>query len=166
MDAYACVRSSRPAADYADTGYPRELSVRLRHVCCGTFVPANDQSDVVLRVTKSIEHRKEALAGNAEDGVYTLNAQSVHQQLRACSCWILVRTHPTLCFGFPGKNNDFVFVACPHSGWGFEAIRGFKAPVGGKQDVEVAGKPSCGPVVGADSVPPTGGPSESAARKE
>src|SRR6516164_9341035 len=102
MDAYACIRSSRPTADNTDTGCPRELSVRFRHVCRGTFVPANDQSDVLLRVTKSIEHRKETLAGNAEDRGHTLNTQSVHQQLRACSCWILVRTHHTM-LGFPEK---------------------------------------------------------------
>jgi len=100
MDADACVRSSRSAADDADTGRPRQLPVSLRHIRRGALVPANDQSDVVLRVAKRVEHRKEALARNAEDRVHTLNAQSIDEQLGAGLCWIIVRSHPILCLDF------------------------------------------------------------------
>src|SRR5262249_8171676 len=93
MDADACMRSSRSAADYADTGCPRQLSICLRHICSGALVPANDQSDVVLRVPKNGKHRKEALARNAEDGIHALNTQGIYEQLSARSCWKIVRSH-------------------------------------------------------------------------
>src|SRR5271165_3926807 len=93
MDANASVGSSWSAGNNADTRCPRELSVCLRHVGGGAFVPANDKSDVVSYVVKRVKHRKVALARNAEDGIHTLNAQSIYEQLGACSYWIIVRPH-------------------------------------------------------------------------
>src|SRR5271166_11494 len=98
MDPDACVGSSRPAGDKTDTGCTRELSVSLRHICRGAFVPANDQSDVLPRVAKRVERRQVALARNTEDGVHTMYAQSIYEHLGACSHWIIVRWHFSFIF--------------------------------------------------------------------
>src|SRR6516225_6922534 len=110
MHADACMRSSRSTADHADTRCPRQLSMCLRHVCRGALVPANDESDLILRVAERVKHRKKALARNAEDRVQSLNAQSIYEQFGACSRWIIARSHPILCLD-PRKKITIVFVA-------------------------------------------------------
>src|SRR5215472_7937168 len=97
MHADACMRSSWSTADHADTRCPRQLSMCLRHVCRGALVPANNESDLILCVAERVKHRKKALARNAEDRVHTLNAQSIYEQLGACSCSRILRSHPTVC---------------------------------------------------------------------
>ena len=67
----------------SDARFAGHLAPGVGHVGDATFLPTDDQIDLVLHVVERIERGQIALSRHAEDGVDTVEAQAVHEDLSA-----------------------------------------------------------------------------------
>ena len=83
VDADAGVRRPGTARDDRHAGTAGQLARGLGHVRGAAFLPADDEGQAIADVDESVEHRQEALAGDAEEVRGVLGQQARDEDLAA-----------------------------------------------------------------------------------
>ena len=83
MHAHRGLGRAGAARDEAKARPVGELAVRLGHVGGARLVAAHDELHLVAHVVEAVQHREEALAGNAEREVGAVDHELVHEELAA-----------------------------------------------------------------------------------
>src|SRR3546814_20835257 len=81
MHAARGVGRTRPGADEADGGPPRDAAIGGGGEGDAALVPRRDQPDPVLRLLERRQHRHVALARHRERGIHAPAHQRLHQPL-------------------------------------------------------------------------------------
>ena len=105
MHSHRGIGGARAAGHEADARPAGQLAVGLRHIGGAALLAADDVADRVALGVQRVECGEVTLAGDAEDGVDTIDAQLVDQDLRAAAgshgrsltSWVRRRWAPISC---------------------------------------------------------------------
>ena len=97
MDARTRVRGAGPARDHANSRLPGELAVSLGHHRGAAFLAAGDERHSLAQVIERVDHRKVALARNAENEPDTVQGELICEN-SASGSFGCVGHASSLCF--------------------------------------------------------------------